>query len=188
MNKQYLNDLWSLVCRGNDEASFKQLFTYFFLRLVKFSMIFVRTKEEAEEVVSDVFIKLWNYKDPDNKIEDITAYLYTATRNQSINSNKRYSLRHSNEAIDNHEDFVIEYNDPEKDMEWKEIHFHLEQAINSLPTQCRAVFRLIREDGMKYKDAAAILNISPRTAETYLERAIQKLSVSLSEYLCLYHR
>lgn len=188
MDKQYLNDLWSFACRDNDEVSFKQLFTYFFLRLVRFSMIFVRTKEEAEEVVSDVFIKLWNYKDQDHKIEDIASYLYTATRNQSINNNKRHSSRYLSEILDINEDFVIENNDPEKDMEWKEIYSHLEQAINSLPPQCQAVFRLIREDGIRYKEAAAILNISPRTVETYLERAIHKLSASLSDYMCLNHR
>lgn len=188
MDKQYLNELWGLVCRDHDEVSFKQLFKYFFLRLVKFSMIFVQSEEEAEEAVSDVFVKLWNYKDPGNKIEDIGSYLYTATKNQSINSYKKDSLHHLVEVIDTHKDSVIEYNDPERDMEWKEIHSHLEQAINALPTQCQAVFRLIREDGFRYKEAAAILNISPRTVETQLERAVCKLSASLSDYMCLNHR
>jgi DNA-binding CsgD family transcriptional regulator len=58
----------------------------------------------------------------------------------------------------------------------------MEQSIEALPRQCRIIFRLIKEDGIKYKEFAEILNISPRTVQTQLFRAMKKLSVVLSEY------
>jgi DNA-binding CsgD family transcriptional regulator len=58
----------------------------------------------------------------------------------------------------------------------------MEQSIEALPQQCRIIFRLIKEDGIKYKEVAEILNISPRTVQTQLFRAMRKLSLVLSEY------
>jgi len=58
----------------------------------------------------------------------------------------------------------------------------MEQSIEALPQQCRIIFRLIKEDGIKYKEVAEILNISPRTVQTQLFRAMKKLSVVLSDY------
>ena len=59
----------------------------------------------------------------------------------------------------------------------------MEQSIEALPQQCRIIFRLIKEDGLKYKEVAEILELSPRTVQTQLFRAVKKLSVSLSDYL-----
>jgi RNA polymerase sigma-70 factor (ECF subfamily) len=70
---------------------------------------------------------------------------------------------------------LIDLNDPSKELEWKEIYFRLNQAIDELPDQCRTVFKLIKEEGFRYKQVAEILNISPRTVETQLFRAIKKL-------------
>ena len=70
---------------------------------------------------------------------------------------------------------LIDVNDPGKELEWKEIYFRLNQAIDELPDQCRTVFRRIKEEGFRYKQVAEILNISPRTVETQLFRAIKKL-------------
>jgi RNA polymerase sigma-70 factor (ECF subfamily) len=58
----------------------------------------------------------------------------------------------------------------------------MDKAITAQPQQCRIVFRLIKEDGMKYKEVAEILNISPRTVQTQLFRAVKKLSIVLSNY------
>ncbi|RYG05341.1 MAG: sigma-70 family RNA polymerase sigma factor, partial [Chitinophagaceae bacterium] len=77
---------------------------------------------------------------------------------------------------------VINANDPAKELEWKEIAFELEKAIETLPHQCRTVFRLIREDGLRYKQVAEILNVSPRTVETQLFRAVKKLDKILQAH------
>jgi RNA polymerase sigma-70 factor (ECF subfamily) len=72
---------------------------------------------------------------------------------------------------------------PERDIERRELMFRMNQAIAMLPRQCQLVFKLIKEDGMKYKEVAEILHISPRTVQTQLFRAIAKLRVALRPYL-----
>jgi RNA polymerase sigma-70 factor (ECF subfamily) len=68
-------------------------------------------------------------------------------------------------------------------MEWKEILFKLDQEVDRLPDQCRKVFKLIKEEGFKYKEVAEILNISPRTVETQLFRAMRRLNETIGPYL-----
>jgi len=68
-------------------------------------------------------------------------------------------------------------------MEWKEILFKMDQEVGRLPDQCRRVFKLIKEEGFKYKDVAEILNISPRTVETQLFRAMKRLNEVIGPYI-----
>jgi RNA polymerase sigma-70 factor (ECF subfamily) len=142
--------------------------------------LYVRQKEAAEEIVSDVFIKCWEGRKSLTEIINPETYLFVCVKNQSLNYVKKYSNIHlvQLESSDKIE-FVNTY-DPEKEMERKELHFLLDQAIAKLPQQACIVFKLIKEDGMKYKEVAEILNISPRTVQTQLFRAIKKLSAILS--------
>jgi RNA polymerase sigma-70 factor (ECF subfamily) len=68
---------------------------------------------------------------------------------------------------------------PEDDMISKELTKTLDDAINSLPNQCKIAFKLIREDNMKYKDAADLLNISVKTLEAHITKAIKELRLAL---------
>ena len=138
-------------------------------------------KEAAEEIVSDVFVKCWEARKGLAEIVNPETYLFVCVKNQSLNYVKKYSNIHlvQIESSDKVE-FVNTY-DPEKELERKELHFLLDQAIAKLPQQACIVFKLIKEDGMKYKEVAEILNISPRTVQTQLFRAIKKLSVILSD-------
>jgi RNA polymerase sigma factor (sigma-70 family) len=99
-----------------------------------------------------------------------------AVKNQSLNYLKKFSHIHvvpveSSDSVE-----LVNTYDPEKEFERKELHFLLDRAIAKLPKQACIIFKLIREDGMKYKEVAEILNISPRTVQTQLFRAIKKLS------------
>ena len=71
----------------------------------------------------------------------------------------------------------------EQELEWKEISFQLNQAIDNLPDQSRTIFKLVKEDGFRYKEVAEILGISPRTVETQLFRAIKKLQSVVNLYI-----
>lgn len=183
MDKNHINDLWHAVQAEADEVAFRQCFDYFYIRLVRFALTYVTTQEEAEELVSDIFVKLWNKKDMLDTIQDITSYLYAAVRNQCLNHLKKDSTRPPHISDNSIESFISGINNPSVDLEWKEIHARLERAIEGLPEQCRTVFILIREERFKYKEVAGILKISPRTVETHLNRAVRKLSKALYEFL-----
>jgi RNA polymerase sigma-70 factor (ECF subfamily) len=159
------------------------LFSLCYPRLINFCLLYVRRKEPAEEVVSDVFVKCWLNRENLQEIQNPEVYLFVAVKNQSLNYLKRFSHYHLVSMGEVDTDDLLNSLYPEKELERRELHFHMNQAIASLPRQCQVIFRLIKEDGMKYKEVAEILQISPRTVQTQLSRAIAKLRHTLRPYL-----
>jgi RNA polymerase sigma-70 factor (family 1) len=143
-------------------------------------MMYIHQREEAEEIVTDVFVKTWINRNNLQHIQRPDTYLFVAVKNQSLNYLKKYSSIHVVPVEDSDDVNLIDTSNPQLQLEKKELHFFLDQSINALPQQCRIIFRLIKEDGLKYKEVAEILNISPRTVQTQLVRAMHKLTVSLN--------
>ena len=180
--KDHILPLWHRICFDDDVKAFEAFYYLLYDALVKFSMMYIHQKEEAEEIVTDVFVKSWMNRSNMQHIQTPDTYLFVAVKNQSLNYLKKYSSIHVIPVEDSTEVNLIDTADPHFQLEKKELHFYLDQSIESLPQQCRIIFRLIKEDGLKYKEVAEILNISPRTVQTQLARAMQKLSVALSGY------
>lgn len=174
--------LWRQICFNDDLKAFEALFYGLNNKLIKFCILYVHQKEAAEEIVSDVFIKCWEGRKGLTEIVNPETYLFVCVKNQSLNYVKKYSNIHLVQIESSDKVEFINTYDPEKEFERKELHFLLDQAIAKLPHQARVVFKLIKEDGMKYKEVAEILNISPRTVQTQLFRAIKKLSAILSDH------
>ena len=182
INKTDTSGLWKQICFDDDLKAFELLFHVLNARLIKFSIFYIRQKEAAEEIVSDVFVKCWEGRKNLKEIVNPETYLFVAVKNQSFNYLKKYSNIHLVQIEESDEVEFINTFDPAKELERKELHFLLDQAIATLPQQACIVFKLIKEDGMKYKEVAEILNISPRTVQTQLFRAIKKLSIILAAH------
>ena len=166
----------------NSQKALKELYGLFFTRLFNFALMYVNTKEVAEELVNDVMVKIWSNRETISDIRNLETYLFVAVRNHAFNYLSTYSSYHIAIESEGNQARVINLSDPSKDLEWKEISFQLEKAVDTLPDQCRTVFKLIREEGFRYKQVAEILNISPRTVETQLFRAIKKLDKITQTY------
>ena len=169
-----------LAIAHGDQDAFASLFRLLYPGLLNFALQYVHVKETAEEITNDIFVKLWNRKEYLHEIDNLSTYLYVSVKNHSLNYLKQYSHLHVSVENADGESSLINRDDPEQQLEWKEIAFRLNQAIDSLPDQCRTVFKLIKEDGFRYKEVAEILGISPRTVETQLFRAMRKLQSLIS--------
>lgn len=179
-----INDLWERITVDSDSKSFEVLFHELNPRLIKFCTMYVHYQQVAEEIVSDVFVKCWMDRAQMREVQKPETYLFIAVKNHALNYNKRFSsIQLVN--IDDHEGGVQLVNSasPEMELEKKELIFRMDQAISSLPRQCSIIFRLIKENGMKYKEVAEILNISPRTVQTQMLRAMKKMSKAMEPYL-----
>jgi len=174
--------LWHRICFNDDVKAFEAFYYLLYDALVRFSMMYIHQKEEAEEIVTDVFVKSWMNRSSMQHVERPDTYFFVAVKNQSLNHLKKYSSIHIVPVEDSQDVNLIDVADPQVQLEKKELHFYLDQSIDTLPQQCRIVFKLIKEDGLKYKEVAEILNISPRTVQTQLFRAMQKLTVCLAGY------
>ncbi len=168
--------------RSNQRA-FEDLYRLFFPRLYNFCMLYVRKKEAAEEIVNDGMVKIWEKRDSICSVINLETYLFVAVKNLSLNYLQKYSHLHI--AIEPNSGLaeVISVSNPQKELEWKEISFRLNIAIAQMPDQQRTVFKLIKEEGFKYKQVAEILGLSPRTVETQLFRAVKKLGAVVNCFI-----
>jgi RNA polymerase sigma-70 factor (ECF subfamily) len=161
--------------------AFESLFYALNSRLIKFSLLYFPQKEVAEEIVSDVFVNCWLNRSKLAHVNSPETYLFVAVKNRAIQQSIS-SARLKLVSIDENNETLIDTYQPDKEFEKKELIFKLDKAIDSLPLQCKIIFKLVKEDGMKCKEVAEILEISPRTVETQLYRAMNKLSYIMTDY------
>jgi RNA polymerase sigma-70 factor (family 1) len=171
--------LWNKICLEDDIKSFEQLYRFLYSRLIKFSVYYVVDKQAAEDLVTEVFVKCWENRAASTHVLNPESYFFIAVKNQSLKYLKKNSSVTFIDLVDVEEGISVTAETPEYIMETKELHRQLDFAIADLAPQAAMVFRLIKESGMKYKEVAELLNISPRTVQTQLFRAITKLRLIL---------
>jgi RNA polymerase sigma-70 factor (family 1) len=168
------------IARYDDQHAYKELFKGLYHFLYPFARTIVKEKETAEEVVSDVFMKVWEKRKQLEKVENLKVYLYVSTRNIGINYLER-QRRNATFSIDDYQaDFTSVYFDPEQMLITADMLALIQKAIDQLPSKCRLIFKLAKEDGLKYKEIAEILNISVKTVENQLAIALNKIGNTVS--------
>lgn len=187
-SKPDLSKLWEQICMADDMKSFEVLYTILSNKLIRFCVYYVGKKEVAEEIVSEVFVKCWENRKAKTDLLNPESYFFAAVRNQSLKHIKKSAQLTTVEIESSDTSSFIQHTNPENELENKELHIRLDQAIEKLPPQAKTVFRLIKESGMKYKEVADLLEISPRTVQTQLVRAIAKLRVTLQSYYQIDHK
>ncbi len=171
------------IAVNRDEYAYKKLFLYFHKQLIRFAYSYVKLNEAAEEVVSDVFMKIWDLGERLNDVENLKIYLFTATKNTALNYLSKYH-KYTVWDLENVEVELDEnaYNPAEMFLR-REFQEKILHAIKELPPKCQMVYKLIREDGMSYKEVSAILNISVNTVENHMTAALHKLAGALKAYI-----
>ena len=163
-----------------DEDAFKKIYYQFYKRLYQFSLSLVKTKEAAEEITEDVFIKIWQQKENLSAIKNLRVYLYIATKNTSLNYLSKKAKENLTEPFDNiNIDLYKSTITPEELMITAEMYRKIQQQVETLPPRCKMIFKLIREDGLKYKEVSDILNISVNTIDVQIAIAIKKIALAL---------
>lgn len=171
------------------EYRFKQLFDDNYNRLIFHALRFVESRAEAEDVVSDVFYGLWKRIDEIDLDSGIISYLYRAVSTRALNV-----LRHKNvsavriellESVNERRMEFIADDDTQRDIENSEIGKEMRQAIDQLPDRCREVFVLSYLNDVKNKDIAEAMNVSVRTVEAQMYKALRFLRDKLKYLLVL---
>ncbi len=171
-----------------DLRAFRLLFDSLFLKLSKFSFSFVLSKEISVEIVDELFVQLWLKKEEINNINDIKVYLYTATKNASLNYLTKRARTITMEPYENVQVQISDDSSPEQILITKELQNKISSAVNSLPPRCKLIFKLIREDGLKYKEVAEILNLSIKTVDNQMIIAVSKIRESIQNAVELKNR
>ena len=179
INAHELHDLQQRIADYEDASAYKKLFFYFFLPLKSFSYSILKSKEAAEEAVSDIFIEIWARRKQLLEIEDLRMYLYISVRNASL----RRLQQTQKTTMLSLDDLEVEFASPDPNAETFLINNELAQkidaAIESLPQQCKIIFKLAKQDNLKYKEIAQLLNISVKTIDNQLSTALKKIATVL---------
>lgn len=163
-----------LAIKNDDPNAFKKLFLLYRLKVYYFSYRFLRDKTEAEEVVQEVFIRIWNSRKQLNESLSFNSYLFTITRNYIFNL-KRDKLHHQAFI-----DFMLPFcseteNNTEETIISQDLELHLKQAIENLPPKRKLIYKKSREEGLTYPQIASELNISEKTVEAQIHLALKWL-------------
>jgi RNA polymerase sigma-70 factor (ECF subfamily) len=169
------------VALNRDKRAYEELFILFYKRMTRFAITIVRSREAAEEVYSNVLLKLWDMGPALGTVDNLTVYLFISVRNESLNYLSKY-YKYETVDIESIEATPGVYT-PEESMLLSELHRTIHRSVHSLPVKCQLVYRLIKEEGMSYKEVAEILHLSVNTIEGHMTTALRKLSVSLRPYL-----
>lgn len=173
-----LKDIQNRIALQSDKQAYEELFRYFYPSLYQFALSFVKTGQIAEEVVSDVFIRIWQKRAALARIHDLKLYLFISTKNTALN----YLRQQKRDAL-LPDDYRVQlrsvYFDPEELLITAEMISRIQQAISQLPPRCQLIFKLIKDDGLKYKEVAELLNLSLKTIENQMTLALRKIGSAI---------
>ncbi len=175
-----VNELVAQLVQHNDAVAYKQLFLFYHSPLIRFAFTFLRSKEAAEDVVSDVFLKIWTHRVALSNVQNFHLYLYVSTKNQCFNVLQAQKKAHFFSLDEVAVELRSLQYDPEQLLMTAELFKHIQTAIQNLPPRCRLIFKLVKEDGLKYKEVAELLHLSQKTIEAQMGIALQKIAAAIS--------
>lgn len=165
---------------GMDHQVFERLFREYFPPLMAFSRRILGDEDDAREVVHQVFIKLWEKRGDIDLSTSLKSYLFTAVNNRSLNvirDRKKFTREEMPEGVGEW--------DVSAELESMELEEKIRGVIDSLPERCRVIFELNRFDGLKYSEIASQLDISVKTVENQMSKALKILREQLAKYLTI---
>lgn len=166
-----------------DENGFKELFSSYYNVLCNYASQIVRDDHKSEDIVHEVFLKLWAKKSSLNiKTESLKSYLFKATRNMAFEHIR------TSQTKAKYEELYARFNsNKEEDRSLLEDKFLIKEAIKrsvrQLPPKCQEVYLLRTQNGLTFGEIANELNISPRTVENHMATAIKKLRELIKKQL-----
>jgi RNA polymerase sigma-70 factor (family 1) len=172
-------ELLQRVATG-DEIAFREIYVHFFKRLYQFAFAIVKSREPAEDIVEDIFVRVWQHREGITAIRNLRVYLYTAVKNASLNYLSQKARQSISEPFDHiHIDFDASTGTPEQILISAEMHRKIASAVEALPPRCKMIFKLVREDGLRYKEIAEVLNISVNTVDVQMAIAVKKIVAAI---------
>lgn len=167
--------------KNGDHHSFKVLYQKYAPKLYGFSKKYLSSDEDAEEIVQEIFLRIWEKKENIDESQSFSSYVFQAAKHRIFNGFRKKVneqayldfLIHADNTSSNFTDMEVGY---------QEVKQKAEDAISSMPPKRQEIFRLSREQGLKNKEIAEKLQISIKTVENQMGQALKFLREALNEY------
>ncbi len=170
--------------QAGDITAFEMIFKNFYQPLCNYAYSFVQDRDEAEEIVQATFLSVWEKRNNLSIHTGVKPYLYAMVRNASLNVLKHEKIKQQHAAVE----LAVAERSTEsvsRTVMASELEERIFKALNKLPEQCRLVFKLSRFEELKYAEIADQLNISVKTVENQMGKALKIMREQLKDYLPL---
>lgn len=175
MDDKELKYLIHSIVEKDDKSAFEKLFRHYFIQLVNYTHSIIGQKETSEDIVCDLFVNLWHNRKTLHTINKLSYYLYAAAKNRAINHlswNK--TINYANFDHIGEEELISPQNPENQYSDMQELKIIMD-AIHQLPARCKLIFRLIKEEGLSYREAADTMGLSVKTIENQMNIAFRRL-------------
>lgn len=178
---------WIAGIRAGDPAAFEESFRAYHPELCDFVNRLVRSPEVAEDVVHDVFAKLWAEREQFEVRDSLKSFLYTAVRNRAISHlrhqrvDRRWRERTLEAKAGSGDATLPSVPEPERRLENDELTAAIERVLGHLPERCRMVFTLRCQRHMTYAEVAEVMGVSVKSVEVYMSKVLAALRQGYDE-------
>lgn len=164
-----------------DEQAFCQFVKVHSQNLFYYAVSLLQKKELAEEVVSDVFFEVWKLRTTLEEIKNLKAYLLTLTHNKAVSYLRKENFGRMFSIEDIQDVYLPSFQSADCSIISQEEMSRINQAIQTLPPKCKQVFILAKIEGLAYKEIAQMLNISVKTINIHIAKALALISSELEK-------
>lgn len=183
VNQDILHYLKEVATNDNSQA-FKKVYDHYYNRLFSQALYYLNNNPNyAQEVVSDIFIALWQGRTILDKVKNPDAYFFIALKHASARYIERKYKNKIELLTENLPDTQPSHSLSDNELLDQELQDRYNDALAKLPPRCAEVFRLVREERKKYSEVAEMLGISVKTVENQMNKAIKFLYEELKENL-----
>lgn len=165
----------------DSEQAFRSLYDTYYDRFFRIAFYYLQRDEWAQEVALDVFAGLWNNRKHWPLPDDFNKYSYTLVRNAALNYLEKEQRREAS-PLESIPEVSSPTPSPEERMMNEELFCLYENSLNELPERCREIFIKVREEKQSYASVAEELNISPKTVDAHLQKAVTRLKEKINNY------
>ena len=176
---------------SGDEPSFEQVYRYYYPRLIYFARQYILDAEASKNIVQDVFTELWDKRDTFYPDTNLQAWLFTVTKNKSLKVISQLKSRQNYDNFIKARQLDINYQSlsdfDTSNIIFEELHAKIEFTLGKLSPACRKVFEMSRFEDKKNREIALELNLSIKTVEAQISKALRTLKAGLKDYLPLFY-
>ena len=181
-NDRIINELKYQIAAYEDQSAYKSLFFLLFPSLQNFAFSIVKSRVLAEEIASDMLLEVWVRRQKLAEIDNLKLYLFVSVKNASV-ARLRQENKLSKFSIDDlHVEFISEYGDPGQSAELHELEHTIARAVKELPPSCQLIYKLAKEDRLKYKEISQLLDLSVKTIDNQLAIALKRIAEAISAH------
>jgi len=166
--------------RKGDKGQFESLFRSSYVSLVKYARTLIRDQDTAEEIVQDLFVRLWQEREKINIESSLNGYLFRAVHNRCLHHIEHIKVveRHAEEISAGQPETT---EDPLEILHYKDLQARVARILERLPERCSIIFCMSRFEGLKYNEIAEKLSVSVKTVEANMGRALKEFRKELTE-------